>query len=65
MPVPMMNVREMRMFMGSGFAPMRMSVKFLAVPAEIMFVRMMCIVHVLIRVLPRLMRVYMVVTSVQ
>lgn len=57
MIVPMMRVRIMRMRMRQRFVPVRMIVRLLAVPGEVMCVLVMFVVHVCVRMEQRIMDV--------
>lgn len=46
MPVPMMDIRKMRVLVGQGFMPMEMAVRLAAVPVGIVFVRVVRVVNV-------------------
>lgn len=62
MCMPVMNIWEMRVRMRDRRMGMRMSVRLVAVPREIMLVLVMRVVPMAMRVVQRMVRVRMLVT---
>lgn len=62
MPMPMMNVRKVRMLMHDSFVPMPVLVRLIGPPFERMFVSMMLVVNVSMAVLDRFMNMFMLMS---
>ena len=62
MRMPVMNIREMRVRMRDRRMGMRMGVRLVAIPREIVFVPVMRVVPMTMRVVQRGVRVRMLVT---
>jgi hypothetical protein len=62
MRVPVMDIREMRMRVRHGCMAVRMGMRLVAVPREVVLVLVMRVVPVTMRVLERIVRVRMLMT---
>ena len=65
MRVPVMNVRIVRMFVRDGLMPVKVRVRFAAIPVGIMGMLMMFIMRVRMLMFQRLVRVLMVMRLCQ
>ena len=64
-PVPMVNIREMRVLVRHGLVSMPMAVRFLAIPSKVMRMLVVLVMSVRMRVLQRFVGVFMVMPFTQ